>query len=550
MFASERTANNMKEKQFNLLEEPWIKVLTNDMKEKEVSLLDLFAHAHEYRQLAGETTTQDAAIFRFLLAILATVFYRYEVDGTDSLLEENDSDPDDVIERWREYREQGHFSEEVFRSYLESCSERFWLFHPETPFYQVADLEYGTDYESAVCLYGNIKESMNDKTRHHFSVVEGHLLEQMTCSEATRWLIHFIAYAIRIKKDVNSPEVFNKDIGIGRMGRLGYIMVRENTLFDMMLLNLCPLKYGEKIWGNPSPIWERPVCKQQTRKVAIPNNIPEAYTIQSRRMLLKKNDRNMVYGFKVLGGDYYEMDNEPNEQMTIWKCYLDKKTKKANISPKIHDPSRHIWQEFATIFYNSQNPPGLLCWIDLLQQKGLLYGNRIITIQVIGAVYDSNQQFNIVNSVNDQLSLSANLLSKLGEGWRQRISDEVAKCESAADAIRKLCDAIGDILYGKDPNKKMANKNQLVQKFYTILDKSFRDWLLSIQPMEDDMEKKEYEWECMAWAAGKQVVESYISSLGIAVYRVKKNDKKKSGSILDIYNEYLIKLATIYPKLE
>lgn len=541
----------MEEKQFNLLEEPWIKVLTNDMKEKEVSLLDLFAHAHEYRQLAGETATQDAAIFRFLLAILATVFYRHEIDGTDSLLsEENDSDPDDVIERWREYREQGHFSEAVFRNYLESCGERFWLFHPETPFYQVADLEYGTDYNSAVCLYGNIKESMNDKTRHHFSVVEGRSLEQMTYSEATRWLIHFMAYAIRIKEDRDSPDVFNKDVDIGRMGRLGYIMVRENTVFDMMLLNLCPLKYGEKIWGKPSPIWERPVCKQQTRKVAIPDNIPEAYTIQSRRLLLKRNDRKMVYGFKVLGGDFYERDNEPNEQMTIWNCYSDKKTKKTNITPKVHDPSKHIWQEFATMFYNSQNPPGLLCWIDLLQQNGLLNSNRIVTIQAIGAVYDKQQQFNVINSVNDQLSLSADLLSKLGEVWRQRISDEIGKCENVADAIRKLCDEIGDVLYGKDPNKKAANKNQLVQKFYSTLDKSFRDWLLSIHPIEDDMEKKVYEWERVAWAAGKQVVENYISSLGNAIYRVKENDKKKSGSIPDIYNMYLIKLATIYLKLE
>ena len=551
MFVSERTANNMKEKQFNLLEESWIKVLTNDMKEKEVSLLDLFAHAHEYRQLAGETAMQDAAIFRFLLAILATVFYRYNVDGTDSLL----SDPDDVIERWREYREQGHFSEEVFRSYLESWSERFWLFHPETPFYQVADLEYGTDYDSAKCLYGNIKESKNDDhTRHHFSVVEGQSLEQMTYSEATRWLIHFMAYAIRVKPAKNSPDPFNSDVGIGRMGCLGYIMVRENTVFDMMLLNLCPLKYGgDDIWGKPSPTWERPVCKQQTRKVAIPNNIPEAYTIQSRRLLLKRNDRNMVCGFKVLGGDYYERKNEFNEQMTIWDSNTGDETNQTEILPKVHDPNKHIWQEFATMFYNPKNQPGLLRWIDLLQENDLLNSNGIITIQAIGAIYDSNQKFNIVNSVNDQLSLSTDLLSELGEGWRQRISDEIAKCENVADAIRKLCDEIGDVLYGKDPNKKDANKNQLVQRFYSTLDKSFRDWLLSIQPIEDDdyKRRKKDDWKQVARAVGKQVAEDYISSLGNAIYRIKGNDKKDekgSGSILDIYNKYLIKLASIYPK--
>lgn len=554
MFASERTHNNMKEKQFNLLEEPWIKVLTNDMKEREVSLLELFSHAHEYRQLAGETATQDAAIFRFLLAILATVFYRYEIDGTDSLLsEENDSDPNDVIERWREYREQGHFSEKVFRNYLESCGERFWLFHPETPFYQVADLEYGTDYNTA-CMMGNIKESNNSATKHHFSLAEGEKIQRLCYSKATRWLIYFNAYAVNVKTDKKAPGTANA-VGIGRLGSLGFVMVQRDSLFETLLINLCPLKDGEKLWGSPQPSWEKKVCRSQAREIGIPDNIPEAYSLLSRRICLREQD-GTVAGLKVMGGDFYPLDNDVSEQMTMWKCIVDSKTKKKNELPKIHDPEVHIWREFTTLICDDASKetkpriPGLIKWIYKLIDEGIISSGEIVIINSIGLIYGDAMRYTFGDCVYDNISLSAGLLNDLGAIWRQRISDEVAKCESAADAIRKLCDAIGDILYGKDPNKKMANKNQLVQKFYSMLDKSFRDWLLSIQPMEDDMEKKAYEWECMAWAAGKQVVESYISSLGNAVYRVKKNDKKKSGSIPDIYNMYLIKLATIYPKLE
>lgn len=555
MFASERTNNNMKEKQFNLLEEPWIKVLTSDMKEKEVSLFDLFVHAHEYKQLAGETATQDAAVFRFLLAILATVFYRYEIDGTDSLLseEDNDSQPDDVLERWREYWEQGHFSEKVFRSYLESCSERFWLFHPETPFYQVADLEYGTDYQVS-CMMGNIKESNNSATKHHFSLAEGEQLQQLNYSEATRWLIYFNAYAVNVKTDKRAPGTDNA-VGIGRLGSLGFILVQRDTLFETLLINLCPLKDGKKLWNPPQPTWEKKVCKLQAREIGIPDNIPEAYSLLSRRICLQEQD-GMVVGLKVMGGDYYPLENDVSEQMTMWKCKVDGKTKKKSELPKIHDPKVHIWREFTTLICDDANNatkpriPGLIKWLNKLIDEEIISSDEIVIINSIGLVYGDAMRYTFGDCVCDNISLSAGLLDDLGAIWRQRISDEIAKCESAADAIGRLCDEIGDVLYGKDSNKKAANKNQLAQKFYSILDKSFRDWLLSIQPIEDDMEVKAYEWERVAWAAGKQVVENYISSLGNAIYRVKKNDKKKSGSIPDIYNGYLIKLATIYPKLE
>lgn len=554
MFASERTHNNMKKKQFYLLEEPWIRVLTNDMREKEVSLLDLFAHAHEYRQLAGETATQDAAIFRFLLAILATVFYRYEIDGTDSLLsEENDCDPDDVIERWREYWEQGYFSENVFKNYLESCGERFWLFHPETPFYQVADLEYGTDYNLA-CMMGNIKESNNSATKHHFSLAEGEKIQRLSYSEAARWLIYFNAYAVNVKTDKKAPGT-NNAVRIGRLGSLGFVMVQRNSLFETLLINLCPLKDGEKLWGSPQPAWEKEVCKLQAREIGIPDNIPEAYSLLSRRIRLREQE-GMVVGLKVMGGDYYSLDNDVSEQMTMWRYKEDSKTKKKSECPKVHDPEVHIWREFTTLVCDDASKetkpriPGLIKWITRLIEEEIISSDEIVIIHSIGLVYGDGMRYTFGDCVCDSISLSSGLLNELGAIWRQRISDEIGKCENVADEIKKLCGAVGEVLYGKDQDKTAANKSKLVQKFYSMLDKAFRDWLLSIQPTEDDMERKAYEWERVAWAAGKQVVENYISSLGNAVYRVKKPDKKKSGSIPDIYNEYLIKLASIYPKLE
>lgn len=67
---------------FNLLNEPWVSVVYDDRgATKEVSLLDLFQNAHNYKDLAGDTKTQDFAVLRVLLAVLHTVFSRFDANG-------------------------------------------------------------------------------------------------------------------------------------------------------------------------------------------------------------------------------------------------------------------------------------------------------------------------------------------------------------------------------------------------------------------------------------------------------------------------------------
>ena len=68
----------MKQIEYNLLEERWVRVRGQDYTVQEVSLPDALLHAHEYRDLAGELPTQDAAMLRLLLAVLHTVFSRVD----------------------------------------------------------------------------------------------------------------------------------------------------------------------------------------------------------------------------------------------------------------------------------------------------------------------------------------------------------------------------------------------------------------------------------------------------------------------------------------
>ena len=54
----------MKQIEYNLLEERWVRVRGQDYTVQEVPLPDALLHAHEYRDLAGELPTQDAAMLR------------------------------------------------------------------------------------------------------------------------------------------------------------------------------------------------------------------------------------------------------------------------------------------------------------------------------------------------------------------------------------------------------------------------------------------------------------------------------------------------------
>lgn len=105
----------MKEIEFNLLTEPWIRVRLRDNTVREVSLTEALVSAQDYVDLAGEMPTQNAAVLRLLLAVLFTVFSRVDVKGEPRPLMQSD----DALERWSALWQLGHFPAEPVRDYLE-----------------------------------------------------------------------------------------------------------------------------------------------------------------------------------------------------------------------------------------------------------------------------------------------------------------------------------------------------------------------------------------------------------------------------------------------
>ncbi len=110
---------------FNLLDEPWIPVRFLDGTSAHLGLLECFARADRIRALAETSPPNLIALYRVLLAVTHRAL---------TLSVETWQDKDRA--RW--FRE--GFPPGAVEAYLEKWRERFWLFHPEHPFMQVAAL--------------------------------------------------------------------------------------------------------------------------------------------------------------------------------------------------------------------------------------------------------------------------------------------------------------------------------------------------------------------------------------------------------------------------
>lgn len=153
----------MKEREFNLIEEPWIRVMKEDLQVDTLSLRDTLFRCQEYMDLGGENQPQNFAMLRFLLALTYTVFSRVDEKGHENDISEI-ADPDEakgeIFRRWRELWNLGHFPREPFEEYFEKWHDRFWLFDPERPFWQVPSANGGTKYK-VTKLISDISESNN-----------------------------------------------------------------------------------------------------------------------------------------------------------------------------------------------------------------------------------------------------------------------------------------------------------------------------------------------------------------------------------------------------
>lgn len=468
-------ATKMLEKEFNLLYEPWIVVQTKDNQTKEWSILDTFKHAHEAQRLAGELPTQDVAIMRLLLAIMHGALVTSDME-----------DLDDVEELWGNLWEAKQFSYDDMETYLKQYEDRFWLFHPQYPFYQVADMGKSTEY-TAGKLIGSVSESSN-KIRL-FSERSTAGKKQISYAEAARWLLYVNAFddtsAKPTQKGLGSP-------GAGWLGKLGLVYAQGNTLFETLVLNFVLTDYRDELFtdhdGQSKAYWERDTISNAERvHIAQPSAQKTLLTLQSRRLQLKRDD-GAVTGFKLLGGDYFDKENALNETMSLWR--VDKKT--GDILPKRHQSTRLIWRDMAALLASRPNEyePGVVHWLKYLEEQGI-YHEKFIKLCVTAVEY-GDKDFFAAEILDDSIQMNAALLSRVGEEWIIEMVQAIAQTDEAVKFLGWFAVNMAMTEGNSDGNPKDGDTAK--EQAYQQLDGAFRNWLLSIDPQQDEIQAKMAEW--------------------------------------------------------
>lgn len=528
----------MEERVFSLLEEPWICVLRADGSPAKLSLTEALIQAHQIRDLAGESKTQDSAMLRLLLAVLHAVFSRVNEQG----LEDEVTTVQEALRRWEALWVLGVFPQEPLQSYLTRWQERFWLFHPERPFYQVPELQ-GTSY-SAKKLNGVLFESENKARKQLFSLWSGERKERLTYDEAARWLVFLQGFGDSASKKPK-PK-------LSWLGSIGLIMAKGETLFETLMLNLVLWKDGTERWKEGVPSWEEAFSKEKLRKIPMPNNQAALLTVQCRRVLLRRED-GCVTGYVEAAGDYFPKENAFCEQMTLWEG-IRERDRIIGYRPRVHQPSRQMWRDFSVLMGQDMRKPGVVAWIGLLKVRKKLSKSEMISFQIVGVEY-GKQDCSISDEFSDQLQMYSGLLGELGHKWQKLISDEVERCDQLAKTVGKLAYKLNKA--ERESNSK-SNKEKIEkavknaqEQFYYRLDLPFRQWLLAIDPEANlrDQQEMRRDWrkqaKMIALELGRELVEQSgpAAFIGRAVTeKIKNREETRYYCAPKAFNQFLYEL--------
>lgn len=513
----------MTSQSFNLTTDPWIKVIQTDTgREKSVSLIEFFSHAQDYRQLAGEMRSQDLAIMRFLLAILTTVYSRYNagnmpyswitVDSDTMQATDVDDDTDaedineDLLDTWNKLYRAGKFSK-IVTDYLKCYDNRFDMFG-DHPFYQVTTADYdalvpsnkrvekGKGQVLVKQLNRRISESGN--TPSIFAPKTGERKNSIDIDELVRWLISYQNFTgVTDKTKIETKEKFSNSAGW--LYRLNPVYAQGQTVFETLMLNL--KLGGEQVdpLALQKPVWEYEiqdyiaVRKQQV----VPDNLAELYTTWSRILHIEWQDNKHPLIFSA-GIPIFEATGAFIEPMTTWR--VDKKTGEYRPAVKsLRSLSISMWRNFGNyvdVHSNSgQLEPGIVSWLHDIkdQDTSVIANDQLLTLASTTLISDGNATSQApAVEVADDIRLQSDVLfdPEIAEYWPVRIEDAIDTTQMIGTDFYHFASTIGQIR-NVDARSFASNLSAI---FYQKLNAPFKEWLSQLTG-DDDRDQKIEQWK-------------------------------------------------------
>lgn len=500
---------------FDLLEKPWIPATDHAGRVQEFSIREVLGRAHELAALGGEMPTQEFAILRLLLAIVYRSVAHRVTNPMRTWGELWDEWPGEDIDR-----------------YLDAHRDRFDLFHPQMPFFQVPGLRSGKD---AVSSLDKVIADVPNGAKY-FTTRAGQAIERIGFAEAARWLVHVHAFDpsgiktgadgdVRVKGGRGYP------IGVAWTGCLGGVYLEGGDLRRTLLLNLVLADMN----GNPFarddlPPWERDVDGPGVRErgapgsskvVADPNprGPVDLFTWQSRRVRLVGTDSE-VTGIVLCNGDALEPFNRHLlEPMTAWR-YSEIQSKKAGEPrhyPLTHDPDKSLWRGLRSLLDDiaSSAPvngraiaPGVVEWAGKLLAGQVLPADQPVRLHAVGMQYINNQSV-VGEVVDDAIGFPAALLAP-DPRLRQCAVSAVRSAEAVVDALGNLAADLAAAAGGETDGARA----RIREEGFFALEAPYRRWLRELDPLEFDNDAAAGSWEKTVHRIVRKLGSELISTAG------------------------------------
>lgn len=568
-------------REFNLIDEPWISVVT-DFKgtTKLVGLRDFFQNAEKYIDFAGEMPTQNFAVMRFILAVLHTVFSRYDADGkpyemininekmqqTEPILKEDESKyRRKLMETWGNLWKAGKFPKVVI-DYLECWHDRFYLFDDDYPFYQVKEdflgkcelyNQSGSTDKVSQMSFKTINRTISEtgKNTAMFSMVndeENPFRDKLTNAQLTRWIINFMGYTstpdkTKIKSFEEIKNIEKYDGHKSWLYSIGGLHYKTDNLFKTLLLNLVLVHPSKKFpTAIQSPAWEH--TPEENIKFYLNDskidNLARLYTDYSRAIRISKTENEYGRYLEVIQLPILDKKDSFLECMTIWKNI----GKNDDIFvPVENNPHESLWRNFGMIFNKDKSSnkyitPFIIDWRHDISQ---FVDISKVSLFALGIKGDGTSSNTMKNEMFDELRINYEVSTDYSdEGWVGRINDVVEKTKGIINNDYK--NFIEVILRLKKVEDKKINPelNDYLGSLYFNIDKPFKDWLSSIE-YDESMDSKIDEWFKTFKNIVLEAVNHICASLSCNYYviqEIKVDKKKQNKNIAIALNDLIDKL--------
>ena len=251
----------------NLLDTPWLPVRMLDGQVTELSLLELFADASRIEGLAETSPPNLVAMYRLLLAITHRALTRSLGSWTDS-------------DRARWYRE--GLPTDALIAYLNHWRDRFWLFHPEHPFMQVAALANAEETRKLKPWTQIALDSANGNAPVVFDHAVDTKPNEVRATDGLRNMLGFLQFT-----PGGLVQVFRSADKAGPLANTAAVIPVGSRLTETLALGLHPA--GSK--ADDLPPWERDattsaeLCADPT----LAHGTCDRYTRLSRAVLFEQH---------------------------------------------------------------------------------------------------------------------------------------------------------------------------------------------------------------------------------------------------------------------